>query len=132
MKTRIFVSALALSLIIIAAFSGCEKKIVQTDKPLYDVIAGKIWTLGESFVLFKDDGVYIEKKNPVIDTTNHTFEWYLQSDTIVITISFGWRGDQVPVLFYSVEEYSEVMLRGRSSKPYSDEEREFTFEIFEE
>ena len=91
MKILIKISTLLVIIIATITFTACKKDIIQTDKPLYDVLIGKTWKYVEyenstklhfskynKFMFTQSCSTLDTAGIPIID------RWYINADTITI------------------------------------------------
>ena len=119
MKNIIKISTL-LAIIIATIFTACKKDIIQTDKPLYDVLINKTWhhDFGTSIYFWKDSILFYDRNSDCDVDTTQTFhgKWYLDSDTIFLQDLYGHYDDYNHFIDTAVETYHKIVVYSYSEK----------------
>jgi len=145
MKTIKQITAAILIISAIVSLSTCKKIIIQTDKPLYDVLIDKTWKYvlekepSENTVIyykFRNDGRLLAGKQDAncslsdADTIMDIIWYNEENSKFVWIIKAGYFIDTVT---FNVEKYSEKTLLGTTENTISEDGKvkQFEFEMCE-
>ena len=124
MKNLIKISTL-LVIIIAINFTACKKDIIQTDKPLYDVLVDKTWEwkwektkkstdtiIYKYHIWYRKDSIEMwgtKCDNVHLDSSINLLRWEVKGDTI-LTIGNIWK--PIDTTFLIIDTYSETKISG--------------------